>query len=214
MPLSLQQKFPNKPGEFAIWNIEESEEFFRIQMELAPIEEEQVNRIKGEGRRLEWLASRYLIHLMSGRKKRGIILKDEFGKPHLEDSDFHIAISHSNGKAAAIAAPYLVGIDLQKLVGKIERIAHKYMREKEMESLKSATRLEHLHIYWGAKEALYKAYGRKELDFRQHLFVTPFDYDLSIGKATGKVKKGSFDVSFDLFYQLIDDFMLVYALES
>jgi len=213
LPL-LSHQFLFRQGEYAIWTIEESEDFFREQLQLNPTELEQVNRIKGEGRRLEWLASRYLIHLMSGREKRGSLLKDEFGKPHLENSSFHISISHSNKKAAAIAAPFSVGIDLQKIVGKIERIAHKYMRTVEMESLKETTRLEHLHVYWGAKEALYKAYGRKKLDFRTHILIEPFGYDLEKGRAKGVVQKDDFFQSFDLYYELLEDFVLVYALKQ
>ena len=70
LPLLTHQSLPQQ-GEYAIWNIEESEDFFRDQLQLFNAELEQVNRIKGEGRRLEWLASHYLIHLMSGRKKEG-----------------------------------------------------------------------------------------------------------------------------------------------
>jgi len=213
LPLRTHHSIPRQV-EYAIWKIEESEDFFRAQLHLDPSELEQVNRIKGEGRRLEWLASRYLIHVMSGREKRGVLVKDEFGKPHLENSPFHISISHSNKRAAAIAAPFSVGVDLQKIVGKIERIAHKYMRSVEMESLQSATRLEHLHVYWGAKEALYKAYGRKKLDFRTHILIEPFEYDLEKGKAIGTIQKGEFIQSFDLHYELLEDFILVYALEQ
>ncbi|MEM8529112.1 MAG: 4'-phosphopantetheinyl transferase superfamily protein [Bacteroidota bacterium] len=213
MPLLTHQPLPHQ-GEYAIWNIEESEDFFRTQLQLSNTELEQVNRIKGEGRRLEWLASRYLIHLMSGREKRGVLRKDEFGKPRLENSAFYISISHSNKMAAAIAAPFSVGIDLQKIVGKIERIAHKYMRPSEMESLEKSTRLEHLHVYWGAKEALYKAYGRKKLDFREHILIEPFAYNLENGRAKGVVHKGDFIQTFELYYELLDDFVLVYALEK
>ncbi|MEM0995421.1 MAG: 4'-phosphopantetheinyl transferase superfamily protein [Bacteroidota bacterium] len=213
MPLQTHQLLPNR-CEYAIWQIEESEDFFRSKLPLADSEQVQIERIKGKGQRLEWLASRYLIHLMSGRTERGILVKDEFGKPHLEGSNFHISLSHSNRQAAAIAAPFLVGIDLQKIVGKIERIAHKYMRPIEMNSLNPATRLEQLHVYWGAKEALYKAYGRKGLNFREHILVEPFSYDLSLGYTTGRVVKGDFDRRFELYYQLLGDFMLVYALDE
>ncbi|MEN0045776.1 MAG: 4'-phosphopantetheinyl transferase superfamily protein [Bacteroidota bacterium] len=213
MSLLSHHALPRR-AEYAIWAIAESEDFFRAHLSLSTTELEQVNRIKGEGRRLEWLASRYLIHLMSGREKRGVLLKDEFGKPRLEDSPFHISISHSNRRAAAIAAPFSVGIDLQKIVGKIERIAHKYMRTNEMESLKEETRLEHLHVYWGAKEALYKAYGRKKLDFREHILIEPFEYDLEKGKAKGIVQREDFLQVFELHYELLDDFVLVYALEQ
>lgn len=201
-------------GEWGIWKIEESEAFFRKNLQLTIEELEQVNRIKGEGQRLEWLASRYLLHVMSGRTIRGVCLKDEFGKPYLENSEFQISISHSNKYAAVLAAPFLVGIDIQKLVPKIERIAHKFLRPQEADSIKEPYRLEHLHIYWGAKEALYKAYGRRKLDFCQHILVEPFSYQTNKGQFKGKVKKNGFYAEFDMSYELIDNLMLVTALEK
>lgn len=207
----LYHKILANRGEVGIWKIEESEDFFRNRLDLEASEAAQLSKIKG-GKRVEWLASRYLLHKMSGRVKRGAFLKDEFGKPHLEDSDFEVSISHSNGMAAVIAAPMSIGVDIQKLVAKIERIAHKYMRDEEMESLKTTTRIEHLHVYWGAKEALYKAYGRKALDFRKHILVEPFDYDLSKGQGRGQVKKGDFQANFNLYYEKIEDYILVYAI--
>lgn len=35
-------------------------------------------------------------------------------------------------------------------------------------------RRQHLHILWGAKEVLYKIYGKGNVDFRGHLSVAPF----------------------------------------
>lgn len=213
MSLFLQRNIP-QGGELGIWHIEEPSSFFFHQLVLTPSELAQVEQIKGDGRRLEWLATRYLLHIMSGRAMRGACLKDEFGKPYLEQSPYHISISHSTGMAAVIAAPFLVGIDIQKLVTKIERIAHKFMRPQEMESLEDTTRLEHLHVYWGAKEALYKAYGRKALDFREHILVSPFVYDLHVGKCEGMLKKDNFQIYFDIYYEKIMDYMLVYVLKG
>ena len=82
-----------------------------------------------------------------------------------------------------------------------------------MESLEAASRIEHLHVYWGAKECLYKAYGRRQLDFKGHIHIDPFAYDLSKGYFTGQVKKEAFVGHFELYYEKIDDYMLVYALE-
>ncbi len=213
MSLFLQKNIP-QGGEIGIWHIEEPVSFFFHQLVLTSSELAQIEQIKGEGRRIEWLATRYLLHTMSGRVMRGACLKDEFGKPYLEQSPYHISISHSTGMAAVIAAPFLVGIDIQKLVSKIERIAHKFMRPEEMESLEDTTRLEHLHVYWGAKEALYKAYGRKSLDFKEHILVSPFVYDLKLGKCKGVVKKDDFCAQFDIHYEKIMDYILVYALEE
>ena len=200
-------------GELGIWEITETEDFFIEKLDLLPTEEEYIDRLKGH-RRLEWLAGRYLLHYMSGRAIRGACIKDEFGKPYLEDSPYQISISHSHGLVSVIAAPFSIGIDIQKLVGKIERIAHKFMRENEMESLEEGTRLEHLHVYWGAKEALYKAYGRRELDFKKHIHIDPFSYDLENGFCSGQVLKGDFKARYQIWYEQRENFILVWAIEE
>lgn len=212
MPLRLQRKL-SPVGEMGIWSIEEDLEFFLEKLELDAEEQQQIRSYKGR-RQLEWLAGRHLLHLMSGRAQRGRCYKDEFGKPHLEGSDYQISISHSHGLAAVIAAPVNVGIDIQLKVEKIERIAHKFMRPEEMASLHSDFRIEHLHLYWGAKEALYKAYGRRQLDFRAHIHISPFSFELTGGAFGGQIFKDDFQAAFRLQYELLGDYLLVYGLET
>ncbi|MCH2081555.1 MAG: 4'-phosphopantetheinyl transferase superfamily protein [Saprospiraceae bacterium] len=209
MPLFYHRQL-TPAGELGIWKIEESEDFFASQLALSSKEKEQLATMKG-ARRVQWFAVRQLVHIMSGREKRGAFIKDEFGKPRLEYSPFDISISHSGEYAAAIAAPYSVGIDIQRIVGKIERIAHKFMRPIEADSLKDSTKIEHLHVYWGAKEALYKAYGRRALDFCQHILIDPFTYDLENNSFTGQVIKEDFSAFYQLEYERIDQQILVYA---
>lgn len=212
MPLSLH-KYLKPEGELGMWIIEEDEAYFLERLDFLEVEEAYFNELKGK-RRIEWLAARWLLHLMSGREKRGACLKDEYGKPYLEGSFFDISISHSRDRVVVMAAPRLVGIDIQIVVEKIERIAHKFMRTEELESLQADTRLDHLHVYWGAKEALYKAYGRKQLDFRTHIFIDPFSYDLVNGTCTGRVKKDDFEGYFNLWYERMGDYILVYGMED
>lgn len=200
-------------GELDIWEIEEPEDWFQEQLHLTPVELQQIDAIKGDGRRLEWLAGRYLLHLMSGREERVVCLTDQYGKPYLENSRFQISISHSHYKVAVIAAPLAVGVDIQKFVPKIERLAHKYMRSDELESLEAATRLEHLHVYWGAKESLYKAYGRRSLDLKEHIRIEPFSYNSETGQFHGTVVKEDYRAHYQLWYEKIGEFMLVYAIE-
>ncbi len=209
MPLFTHKNI-SPEGEIGIWQVTESEEYFLDVLDLSPIELIQLRTMKGR-RRVEWLASRWLLHQMSGRARRGAILKDENGKPRLVNSKWQISLSHSGDMAAAIASADLVGIDIQQLVAKIERIAHKYMRDVEMDSLKKETKLEHLHVYWGAKESLYKAYGRRELDFKKHILIEPFDFDVSYGQCRGYVVKDDFEEAFDLRYELIEEYVLVYG---
>ena len=122
MPLQFH-RYLQPEGELGLWKIEESEVYFLEQLNLTPIEEDYIVQLKGR-RRLEWLAGRLLLHRMSGRETRGACIKDEFGKPHLEGSAYEISISHSRELAAVVAAPRNVGVDIQKLVAKIERLAH------------------------------------------------------------------------------------------
>jgi 4'-phosphopantetheinyl transferase len=199
-------------GELGLWLIEEEEDWFLERLSLSESEATRLQSLKGR-KRVEWLAVRLLVHSMSGRVIRGPLVKDEFGKPHLQASPFQLSISHSRKLAAAIAAPYSVGIDIQQIVPRIERIKHKYMSKKEIANLQSDNYLAQLHIYWGAKEALYKAYGRRQLDFCQHIMVDPFEYQADGGSTTGKVIKGQHESVYQLQYQLVEDYMLVYALE-
>ena len=209
MPLFLHENLEPE-GEYGLWKVEESEEWFFEQLELAPAEQTQLDTIKGR-RRVEWLAVRYLVHQMSGRAQRGPLLKDQYGNPHLQESAFQISISHSHDMAAAIAAPFSVGIDIQYLVPKIERLAPKYMRPIELESLQTDTRIEHMHVYWGAKEALYKAYGRRQLDFCAHILIDPFAYKPQGGQLTGFVLKEALRTTYKLYYRRLDDYILVYG---
>lgn len=202
----------HKDAELAIWHIEESEDWFRERLILSELEIEQLENIKGH-RRIEWLAVRYLTSQLLGGQS-GAMLKDEFGKPHLLHLPLHMSVSHSHGLAATIISKTLTGIDIQKIVPKIERIANRLLRIEEQAVLEPETRLEHLHVYWGAKEALYKAHGRRELDFRLNILIEPFTFDLNIGYCKGRVIKDDFDAWFDIYYQQMKDYILVYALEN
>jgi 4'-phosphopantetheinyl transferase len=212
MPLLLHQLI-EPAGELGVWRVEEPEEWFAGKLELSLAEGAQLAGIKGR-RRVEWLAARHLVHLMSGRQKRGAFLKDEYGKPRLEDAAWHISISHSHELVAAIAAPAPVGVDIQYIVPKIERLAHKYLREEELRSLRPGARLEQLHVYWGAKESLFKAYGRREMNFREDLRVKPFEYQSQGGSCEALVVAKNYRGAFRVVYRRWEDYLLVYAVEN
>lgn len=197
-----------------IWKIEEDESYFLQRLDLQPVEQSELAPVKGR-RRLEWLASRYLVHEMltgHGLEDRIPVLKDDQGKPHIWGTPFHLSFSHSHDFVAVILANAPTGIDIQKFVPKIGAIERKFMRDEESAGLSEETRLEHLHIYWGAKESLYKAYGRKMLDFRQHIFVNPFHFQAA-GTTLGFVRKENFNGTYQLFFEKIESHFLVYCIE-
>ncbi|MEZ5057921.1 MAG: 4'-phosphopantetheinyl transferase superfamily protein [Saprospiraceae bacterium] len=212
MPVLYHKKVKSEV-ELGVWHVVESEDFFLKQLDFTPKEMEQLDLIKGR-RRVDWLAVRHLLHTMSGREVRGEVLKDEYGKPYLHNSDWHISMSHSHDRAAIVASPKLVGIDIQYFVARIDRIAWRVLNQPEMDSLEDETKLLHMHVYWGAKEALYKAYGRKALDFGSHILIKPFKLDWEIGKTTGQVIKDDYEKSFEIHYQKDGEFILVWAVEG
>jgi phosphopantetheinyl transferase len=201
------------PGEWGLWHITESEAWLRENVELHPPELENLSLIKGEGRRREFLAARILLHFMSGRAERGALLKDECGKPHLEDSTFHVSISHTVNYAAAIAHPNLCGIDVQRFVPRIRRLADKYIGIEEKRQLLPDHELIQHHILWAAKEAVYKAYGRRQLDFREHIFIDFEGYSPDKTTASALLKKDDWEICFDLDFRIYEDFVLVGAVE-
>jgi len=211
MPL-IFHKYIKPEGELGIWKIQEDASFFADKLDLSEKETSHINTIKGN-LKIEWLASRYLLHKMSGRERRGRLVKDEYGKPTLEHSEYHISLSHSNQLAAVAAGPEIVGVDIQKIVEKMERIAPKFMNENEFASLGKSPLLQ-IHVYWGAKECLYKSYGKKRLDFKKHIIIDSFEMQREYGIISGRVVKGDFDQTYEIVYQKIDDYLLVYSIEK
>ena len=209
MPL-IEKRSLKSGAIFGIWKIEEPAEFFDGLLTLTAAESDERSRIKGR-RQEEWLASRWLLHILSERLQRDEILKDQYGKPHLANSDWEISISHTHGYTAVMAGPTKLGIDIQKPVEKIARIAHKYLHPDELENIGHQKEQQFLHVYWGAKESLYKAYGRRFLDFKNDILIDPFNLEQQV--TTGRVIKGD-GLHFDIFFQLNQAYVLVYAINT
>ena len=200
-------------GKLGVWKVEEDDSFFHNRLDVNDVEQNELDHL-GIRKRKEWFSSRYLLHLLSEREIRGACLKDVFGKPYLENSDHHISISHSGDYTAVIASTSVVGVDIQRIVAKIERIAPKFISEVEANSVINPHQIECMHAIWGAKESMYKAYGKKELDFRKHIFVQPFEYDANCFVFEGIIKKDDFLEKYTLFCHTINDLILVYAIQQ
>lgn len=180
--------------QFAAWHIAEEEAFFRQDLPLSGAEDTEIGRYQLPLRRLEWLAARWLLHRLTGRSERLPLIKDNYSKPFFLDTPhLHCSLSHSHGTVAALLSEQVCGCDIQMLVPKITRIAPKFMLSADfdwVDKYPPEERLELLHLFWTTKEALYKAHGLKELDFNEHLFVEPFDWNpLQTCIGRGVIKK-------------------------
>ena len=169
--------------------------------------------LKWPARRREWLTSRSLLHTFDGAQSDFLLLKDVHGKPYLAGRNYHISLSHTAHYTAIAHAPVACGVDVQVWTQKVARVAHKFMHETEWTALHASgmheTRL--LHYYWSAKEAVYKAWGKKELAFKA-IHIALYD---AAGRATATVyKNGAAAAHYHLQLMDSDDFMLVVAVAA
>lgn len=134
------------------------------------------------------------------------------GKPQLKQENCHISISHSHDKLVIICnTNYDTGVDVELIRDKVLKIKDKFLSKTELEEAKD--NVEKLIIYWAAKETLYKVYGLKEVEFAKHLFIAPFELQ-SQGLLVGAINLDSFRKKFNLHYEKLEDYMLVYVLNE
>jgi 4'-phosphopantetheinyl transferase len=138
---------------------------------------------------------------------------DELGKPHLKD-DKYISISHSHHFSAIIVSDKSVGIDIELQREKISRIADKFVDEEYSYLDKSdlESYIKKLTVIWGVKEAIFKIRNEKGISFKDHIRVKEFEMDDL--KAKAELRFDGMVMDFELFYEEIEGFALVYAFEK
>lgn len=169
--------------------------------------------INHEWRQRQWLASRVLLKAIT-KSIDTPVKYDSFNKPYLPHSHYKISISHSHNLVAVIVDDREeTGIDIELVKPRIERLAEKFMSDEETRALDRTNLVESLYVHWCAKEALYKLYGKKELIFKEHLFVGPFEYR-GKGVISGSIKTNTLTCTYKLQYEKTGEHMLVYVLNS
>lgn len=191
----------------ALWHITEDENFFLPHSGPDSIPEDIIHNKK----RLEWLSGRMLLKQLTeamGLEYKGI-LKDTFGKPHLRDHSYQISLSHSFPFVAAqISHHNAVGIDIEQPTKKLLRIGPRILDPTELSDAGTDV-LKHC-VYWCAKEALYKLYGKRGVLFTHHLKVDPFELN-GKGELLGRVEFDEIVLFAELRYIVAKDYVLVYT---
>lgn len=186
-----------------IWKITETESELKSRlMHLKDIPEAQNHRT------MQWLAARVTLMELIGDDQLEVV-KDSFGKPHVPQLDATISISHCKEYAAAIISKNEhAGIDIEKVNSRIKRVGHKFAVASEKAILSKHSEEEALHIIWGVKESLYKLYGRREIDFIEHLQIL----DEKDGRIVSAINKGPYSVQVEMDYEIFDGMLLVHTL--
>ena len=198
---------------FAIWKIEENAEDLLAQLQLKHHEISYLDTLINGKRNLHWLSTRVLLRKMMKTDEYIDCQIDSSGKPYLTNFPHFISLSHSFDYAAVmISKNRAVGIDIELIKDKIERIAHKFMSKDELDFILQ-DRIEHLYACWCAKEAIYKLHGKKNVSFLDHIRIMPFNYS-GTGTFEASLDTGSSINAYTVNYDKFEGYMIGYVVEN
>jgi len=192
-----------------VWKIDESLEDLTMGIKLTERSKKRVEAMKSVLHQQGFMSIRQLL------KQAGYadtdVFYDAFGKPHLKDKNY-LSISHSfTFTAIIIYKKKPVGIDVEKQRDKIVKIAHKFTPIEEYNTIANHEALvSKLTVVWGAKESLYKIYGKKKLRFLHHIFIEDFSFIDT--KTTGVIKYKGHVSTHSIHFFEFDGFTCVYAI--
>ncbi len=204
MPLYKTIK-PNKNTTVLVWKIEESLSFLDT-IYTNKNSQKRIDGMKSTIHKKGFLSVRHLLAELNYTDDDLFYTDD--GKPHLKDGK-RISITHSYEFSAVIVSNTIIGIDIEKNREKIKRIAPKFIGEED-KFLQKDKLIEQLTVIWGAKESLYKIHPDGGLLFKHHLPIEKFK--LSDKKTRGWIKKDNFYEVYNIYFEQLDGFTLVYAL--
>jgi len=210
MAIAYRQRIDDDT-EFALWKIEEKADELYKQLQLDESEKAYVEQIGNGKRHLHWLGTRVLLRKLLITDDYIDVKVDEHGKPYLVSLPYHISLSHSFDYAAVmISKSGPVGIDIEQVKEKVERIAHKFMRPQELEFINNTDKINHLYACWCAKEAIYKCNGEKEVSFVDNIVLSPFNFERQ-GAIKAVLQKGEKHLDYKVEYLQYEDYMIGYV---
>lgn len=213
MPLFKTIKLSRSLGtttQILVWKVTESYAELFEQVVLNDTNRLRLEGMKSEMHQRAFLSVRKLLQ-ETGHTDLDLYY-DEFGKPHLH-GEKHISITHSHNFSAIIISDESVGIDIELQRDKIIRIADKFC-DSEFQFLDrdSEEYIRKLTVIWGAKEAIFKIRNEKGISFKHHINIESFK--LNIKQNNAKLHFNSLIKNFNIHFEEIEDFTLVYAFEN
>lgn len=198
----------NNSTKVLIWKIEESLAHLSEGISLRKNSSDRLHSMKSELHQRGFMSIRHLL------KEVGYtdfdLLYDECGKPYLTDGKY-ISITHSFTFTGIIISDEVpVGIDIEMQRDKILKIAHKFTPFQEYKTIANHEALiSKLTIVWGAKESLYKIFGKKKLRFLEHIYIEDFKFEDE--KTTGEIRYKNETDSYNVHFLEFEGFTCVYA---
>jgi phosphopantetheinyl transferase len=203
--MPVENIYTSTDSVWGLWRVAENENSLLAKVPLEKIPD----TISNPSKRVEFLAGRALIQtlLQEWKMTYAGLTKDSFGKPYLNGLNIHLSLSHSFPFVAAILHRNRnVGIDLEQPKDKLLRIAPRILSPEELADAGHDI-IKHC-VYWCAKEALIKIYGKKDLTFAKNLLISPFLLHSS-GCLIGRIVANNTETAIPLEYIVSSNFVVV-----
>ena len=200
-----------RKGELAVgvWKVEETIGQLRSMFKDFSLYESDLQKFKAEKRQLEWLAVRVLLKELLGEEK--VIDYLPSGKPFLKDRSACVSFSHTCGYVAVAVHPTKeVGIDIEQYGNRVSRLASRFVREDEMQSVRAGNEIYALLLHWSAKETMFKLMNQSDVDFLDHLHILPF-IPTELGEMEAVEYRTDLHQTFQISYYTHPDYVLTFA---
>lgn len=204
MPLFFN-KILSEEIHYMVWELTESMEELTILVQPNASDLETLSQISSDPKKVEYLAGKNAIMqmcLLENIPFRGIF-KDEHGKPFLLDHSIEISLTHTiNYIGVAFSRKGPIGMDIEKPRQQIFKVLNRLCIASEVDWV--ANDLERATILWSAKEALYKLYGKRKVDFKENLLVLERNNEL-----IGKIKITDYEAEHQIFIEKLGEYLLI-----
>ncbi|MBQ3539896.1 MAG: 4'-phosphopantetheinyl transferase superfamily protein [Bacteroidaceae bacterium] len=199
---------------FGVWKITETEEELISNFRDCSVDTKTLDTLKGTKRRLQWIASRLMVHKFCGNSVRVVNLPD--GKPRLQGCKGNISISHTDGYAVVLIS-YLreIGVDIELRSRNALRSSVRFMNVAEMPSLQCDNASLVALLHWSVKESLFKVVGNIGGTFKDDIIVSPFTLseqgDLTLHLHS---RKTSSCLEYKGYYILNKDYLVTFCTQT
>ena len=154
-------------NDLLLWKLSETETQLSNLVNISLSSKSKLDLIKSSSQRRQFLGVQNLLNLH--KIKNDMLSYDDNGKPHLLNNKF-ISISHSFDYCGVIVSNVKVGLDIEKFRSKILNISKKFVSQSDLGLIKLNS-IENVTKVWSIKEAVFKAFGHNEIDFKKNIII-------------------------------------------
>jgi phosphopantetheinyl transferase len=210
MPFS--KKIETETGILGIWELTETADSLQAGFNFSENEKIEFERLRFPIRKLEYLASRILLQELLNKKAE--IVYEKSGNPFLKNNSLNISISHSAQLLVVLVSQKNIGIDVEQLDRKIDKVANRFLSKPEMDYIQNNPKSQIAKIiYWGAKESIFKCTPFHGVQFDTQIYISPFKIEEK-GTFSGKLTVDKTVYEYKLWYFFHRNNSIVFCVED